>query len=110
MGDLITLEDKPPEPNRPVTFYHPSGDYRKFRLDNYTRFEPLLQRYMEEGRRVIPETPLPDIRERTIANLKCLDETYTRLINPHIYKVSVSRELKALKQDFLARYLLEPEE
>ncbi len=110
MGDLITLEENPPEANRPVTFYHPSGDYRKFRMDNYTRFEPLLQRYMEGGRRTIPATPLSDIRKRTIANLKCLDETYTRLINPHIYKVSVSRELKALKQDFLARYLLDQED
>jgi len=107
IADLISLEDQPPEPGKPLTFYHPSGDYRKFRLESYNRFEPLLERHMENGRRVIPSPALEDIRRRTIDNLSCLDETYTRLINPHIYKVSVSRGLRALKHDFLSQFLVD---
>ncbi len=91
IADLITLDDDPPVEGQPHTFYHPSGDYRKFRLHDYTRFEPLLLRHMEGGKRTIPAPSLEAIRERTISNLQNLDETYTRLINPHIYKVAVSR-------------------
>lgn len=110
IADLVALEDQPPEPGKPVKFYHPSGDYRKFRLDNYERFEPLLQQHIVGGKRVIPSPPLSQIRERTLSNLRCLDETYTRIINPHIYKVSVSKGLRVLKQEFLQRYLSDPEE
>jgi nicotinate phosphoribosyltransferase len=110
IADLIALEDQPPEAGQAVKFYHPSGDYRKFRLDNYDRFEPLLQQHMVGGKRVVPSPLLSEIRERTLSNLRCLDETYTRIINPHIYKVSVSKGLRVLKQEFLQRYLSDPEE
>ncbi|MDA3951483.1 MAG: nicotinate phosphoribosyltransferase [Spirochaeta sp.] len=105
IADLIALEEQPPDGNGPINFYHPSGDYRSFRLDSYHSFEPLLQRHMQGGKRVIPSPALPEIREQTLANLQCLDETYKRIINPHIYKVSVSKGLRQLKQGFLAGYL-----
>ena len=109
IADLIALEEEQSDwggqdRKGPVKFYHPSGDYRSFRLDSYHSFEPLLQRHMQGGKRVIPSPSLSEIRERTLANLRCLDETYTRIINPHIYKVSVSKGLRTLKQKFLARH------
>lgn len=110
IADLIALEDQPLESGKPVSFYHPSGDYRKFRLETYERFEPLLQCHMAGGKRVIDAPSLEEIRRQTLTNLRCLDETYTRIINPHIYKVSVSKGLRSLKREFLARYLLDPEE
>ncbi|MFW5828093.1 MAG: nicotinate phosphoribosyltransferase, partial [Alkalispirochaeta sp.] len=114
IADLIALEDDPPprvpaSDQGPVRFYHPSGDYRMFSLDSWSTCEPLLQKYIEGGR-IIGERPLlDDIRNRTLRNLKCLDETYTRIINPHIYKVSVSKSLRELKGSFLARYLSDEE-
>lgn len=115
IADLITLDDAPPAgssadgPKPPVRFYHPSGDYRKFTLDNWTRCEPLLTKQIEGGRIVADRPALSAIRERTLRNLRCLDETYTRIINPHIYKVSVSKPLRRLKQEFLTRYLADEE-
>jgi len=42
-------------------------------------------------------TDLPAARERAIAGLDRLDDTYKRLINPHVYKVSLSAGLRDLK-------------
>jgi nicotinate phosphoribosyltransferase len=97
------------ETRRPIRFYHPSGDYRKFTLESWTRCEPLLVQQIARGRIVADRPNLTAIRERTLANLERLDETYTRIINPHIYKVSVSKALRTLKQEFLARYLADDE-
>ena len=105
LADLISLEDRPPDPTRPVRLYHPSGDYRSFTLEECSTCEPLLIKQMESGR-VVAELPsLEAIRRRTLGNLASLDETYTRIINPHIYKVSVSRELRSLKTDILRQFL-----
>ena len=118
LADLVTLDERPPAgadmvrsgetgERPPVRFYHPSGDYRKFTLEGWERCEPLLVKHMEGGRVIGERPPLSRIRERTLVNLRRLDETYTRIINPHVYKVSVSKPLRRLKQDFLARYLAE---
>jgi nicotinate phosphoribosyltransferase len=94
---------------RPIRFYHPSGDYRKFTLESWDRCEALLVPQIESGKIVGDRPQLTAIRDRALRNLERLDETYTRIINPHIYKVSVSRALRTLKQDFLARYLADDE-
>jgi nicotinate phosphoribosyltransferase len=115
IADLIDLDDGvAPDTEcsgsrRPIRFYHPSGDYRKFTLESWVRCEPLLIRQIDHGRIVADRPNLTAIRERALANLDRLDETYTRIINPHIYKVSVSRALRTLKQEFLARYLADDE-
>ncbi len=109
IADLITPADSILSPETAYTFYHPAVDYRKFKLKGYDHFEPLLAPRMVNG--AITETcpPLPEIRERTLSNLMQFDETYKRIINPHIYKVSISREIKEIKQNFLQQYLVEPE-
>ncbi len=117
IADLIALDDDPPpgaveestSNQRPVRFYHPSGDYRMFSLDTWSKCEPLLRKHMEGGRIISERPSLDDIRARTLHNLTCLDETYTRIINPHIYKVSVSKSLRDLKGQFLARFLSDKE-
>lgn len=109
IADLITPDDLALERGRAYTFYHPAVDYRKFKLGSYDRFEPLLKRRMVDGVVTQESLPLSEIRQRTLANLQRLDETYKRIINPHIYKVSISREIKTVKQEFLQRYLAESE-
>lgn len=111
IADLISLDDAPPDTTgtAPVRFYHPAGDWRKFTLEGYHRCEPLLVQQMSAGRITDPLPALADIRSRTLENLDRLDETYTRIINPHIYKVSVSKPLRTLKQTYLARFLADDE-
>ncbi|WP_083943886.1 nicotinate phosphoribosyltransferase [Alkalispirochaeta americana] len=100
LADLIAEEGEDILPGRGYTFYHPAGDYRKTRLDRYERIEPLLTLHMRQGERLGSSPELAGIRQRTMTNLDCLDETYKRIINPHIYKVSLSEQLRRQKDQF----------
>ncbi len=97
IADLIGLADDPPAPGTPLEFHHPSGDYRSFRLEKYAGATPLLAPRMKAGRILDGAADLPAARSRAIAELDLLDDTYKRLINPHVYKVSLSTGLHDLK-------------
>lgn len=107
IADLVSLEDEVIEEGGSYTFYHPAIDYRHFRLENARNIEPLIQQVMKDGKRCKELPSLSDIQGRTKAQLTCLDETYKRIINPHIYKVSISSKLKDLKQEILRRVFIE---
>ncbi|MFP4329670.1 MAG: nicotinate phosphoribosyltransferase [Spirochaetaceae bacterium] len=109
IADLVSLEKEDIREGGSYTFYHPAIDYRHFRLENARTVEPLLRQVMKDGKRTVVLPKLPEIQQRTREQLGCLDETYTRIINPHIYKVSISSELKQLKQDILQRVFTEEE-
>ncbi|MFW6368805.1 MAG: nicotinate phosphoribosyltransferase [Spirochaetota bacterium] len=96
-ADLICLEDAPPDFDAPIEFHHPTSDSQRFTVHSFTEVEPLLKPVMKAGRKLQKETTLDDIRSRTLSQLARLDGTYKRLINPHIYKVSLSRDLKRMK-------------
>lgn len=101
MGDLLTLDDEAPRTDGPVNFYHPMYEERKYRLTSYAQCRPLLEPVMREGKRTAPALQLNEIREHTIAGIRRLDDTYKRLINPHVFKVSLSEGLKRLKFDLM---------
>ncbi len=100
LADLVCLEVEEVSPGRPFVFHHP-GDYRSFRLEEYADIRPLLSPVMKDGQRLASPPPLADIQSRVSRNLKQLDDTYKRLINPHLYKVSLSPLLKELKQTLI---------
>jgi nicotinate phosphoribosyltransferase len=97
LADLICLSDEKPEPGRPYTFRHPSGDYRSFVLADYAQITPLLGLKMKDGRTVGDFPPITEIRARAWQEIDGLDDTYKRLINPHVYKVSLSSRLSDMK-------------
>jgi len=59
---------------------------------------------MKEGKILADFPNLKTIQKRTKNNLQTLDDTYKRLINPHVYKVSLSETLKDLKFGMIAEY------
>ena len=107
-ADILTLEDETIEVGKENKFYHPMVDYRQF---NFTpaKIEPLLKKRLENGERL--EKRLPDSEQLIIsrntmqAQLETFDESYKRLLNPHIYKVSLSENLKDLKKKFIEENL-----
>jgi len=109
IADLVALDDEQMTSGRPYTFYHPATDYRKFRLERYDRIEPLLVPVMNGGKISCDLPSLSAIQERARHGLAALDETYKRIINPHIYKVSISKQIKRIKQEYLHAYLTEEE-
>jgi nicotinate phosphoribosyltransferase len=86
-------------------FWHPSADYRHFRTCVDKEPRPLLTKKMENGRIIAERKPLLDIQKHTLESLSEFDETYKRLLNPHIFKVSVTENLRNLKLSLIKEYL-----
>ena len=97
LADLISLDDDPPAAGAAHRFHHPTGDSRFFTLGDYAGITPLLTLRMKDGRILSDSPPMQTLRERAIAELDGLDDTYKRLINPHVYRVSMSTGLRDLK-------------
>ena len=104
IADLIALEGEELKVGSPYRFYHPRYPYRFLDVSEYQRIEPLLSSVMKEGKILADFPDLKTIQKRTKNNLQNLDDTYKRLINPHVYKVSLSEALKDLKFGMIAEY------
>jgi nicotinate phosphoribosyltransferase len=59
---------------------------------------------MEHGKTTV-HTSLKEIREKVSRDLDSLDSSYKRLLNPHVYKVSITERLKDLKLRLIENYL-----
>ena len=106
LADYIALEGETPEPGKEVHIFHPSGDWRQSRILP-TRVEPLLEKVMEGGERVKTTSDLSEIRDGLRSRLETFDGTYLRMLNPHVYKVSISSRLREMKLAFIARHYKE---
>ncbi|MCI7546132.1 MAG: nicotinate phosphoribosyltransferase, partial [Treponema porcinum] len=69
----------------------------------------LLKKRLEKGKRLSPRIndseQLRLSRETMQKQLASFDESYKRILNPHIYKVSITEKLKELKVDFINKNL-----
>ena len=105
LADLIAFEAEEIRSGRTYTFYDPFSDWRRFRLRASGAVSPLLSRAMHNGQRSLAAPTLDTIRATCLRNLDTLDTTYKRIINPHIYRVSISRQLKSEKDHMMKRHL-----
>lgn len=99
IGDLITLEDETIDLSQDVIFYHPfnEADFFTLRKNKFTTATPLLRCVMDAGQRVASSVKLTRIQKHVQESLATFHGSYKRMINPHLYKVSLSKELKSLK-------------
>ncbi len=97
IADLLTLEGEEIPVGEPVRFYHPALESTFFNGATLRKSLPLLSRKLHAGKLDYSPPPLVEIRDRTVEGLRTFDESYKRLLNPHVYKVSLSRSLKELK-------------
>lgn len=107
-ADILALEDEILDENKEYRYHHTMVDYRQFTF-TASKIEPLLKKRIENGKRVGERKPevkqLRVSRETMQKQLETLDESYKRILNPHIYKVSVTEKLKDLKLDFIQKNL-----
>ncbi|MGH7452172.1 MAG: nicotinate phosphoribosyltransferase, partial [bacterium] len=101
--DLICLQDEAPREMEQIILRHPT-DYGKQRtLDKQAvvEIEPLLVEIWREGVLVYELPSLEEMREIRKADSERLDAGVKRLMNPHIYHVSLSQRLWELKQELI---------
>lgn len=108
-ADVLALEGETIVPGVERRFYHPSIDHMNFPFAP-AKVEPLLKPRILRGE-FCPDCVdddtgehLREIRARVRQGLDSLDPTYLRFLNPHIYKVSLTSELRKIKRDFLKIY------
>jgi nicotinate phosphoribosyltransferase len=97
LSDLMTFYDDEIIPGQTFTFNHPMYRYKSFKISRYHKIVPMLKKRISGGKLCTELPLLKDIRKKALSDVKKLDRTFKRLINPHIYKVSLSDNLAELK-------------
>ncbi len=110
IADLIFLEEEK-EPllgeikkKRPLKFNHPSIDHAFFYCEKYAGTKTLLEPIVVDGKKTMKPRSIKEIQNYTKDEIKSIDQTYKRLLNPHVYKVSLSNNLKKLKSKLIKKY------
>jgi len=104
IADLMALDDEELIPGRSYRFHHPRYLYRSMLVSKCSRIEPLLSLKMKGGEISADLPDLKTIQQRCKENLDRIDSSYKRLLNPHIYKVSISQKLRDLKVGMIKEY------
>ena len=103
-ADIVALAEEEIVPGKEYCFHHPSGDYRQFHFTP-AKVEPLLIKQIEKGKRVTEKKDdrevLKEARETMRQQLEKFHCSYKRLLNPHIYKVSITDDLQDMKLEFI---------
>jgi nicotinate phosphoribosyltransferase len=102
-ADLLSLGDEDPRDMDRIVLRHPSdhAKHRILRREEITEIEPLLIDVLAEGRLVCQLPAIEQIRQRRQTDLNHLDPGVRRLLNPHIYHVSLTQRLWDLKQELI---------
>ncbi len=102
-ADLLSPEDEYPMNHQVIVLRHPtdSNKYRSLKQNEISGTEPLLIEVMNEGKLCYEFPSIDSIRKVRDKDLDRLDEGVKRLINPHIYHVSITQTLWDLKKSLI---------
>ena len=99
-ADLITLRDEKFDTTKPLTIYHPTERWKSITFENYTMRE-LSVKIIDNGKLCYDLPQLKDIAKYAKEEISTFWEEYTRIDNPHIYKVDLSDGLYELKTSMI---------
>jgi len=104
-ADLLSLYDELPFEEEKILLRHPSRSslFRSLHKHEITRTEPLLETILDEGKMVYELPTIEAMRARRDQDLDALDPGVRRIMNPHIYHVSMTDKLWQLKQSLIRR-------
>ncbi|MEI7645578.1 MAG: nicotinate phosphoribosyltransferase [Chloroflexales bacterium] len=103
-ADLVTLEGENPHQEERIILRHP-GDHSHHRVlhqNEISAIEPLLVDVLRAGQPTLPAPTIDAMRALRRADVDRLDSGVRRIMNPHIYHVSLSQQLWDLKQQLLS--------
>ena len=97
----MTLQDEEPTP--PLTLHHPNlpGVLRVLEASRISRVEEIAVPIRRPGTSGERFGGIEGARKRRDADLEVLDPGVRRLVNPHVYHVSLSARLWELKQEMI---------
>ena len=103
-ADVLASIDEDPPTAGSLTLHDPvrRGITRTLEREEISEIEPLLTPVLDRGERLRAQESLDVMRQRRQADLDRLDPGVRRLINPHVYHVSLTTELWDLKRRLVA--------
>lgn len=104
VADLLSLDDEDPHDMERIVLRHPTehATFRTLPHSQISDIEPLLVKVLDEGTLVYELPAIDEMREHREADLARLDPGVRRIVNPHIYHVSLTERLWTLKQKLVA--------
>ena len=102
-ADLLSLDDEDPRKMGPICLRHPT-DHTKHRVlaaGEVSEVESLLVDVLKDGKLVYDLPDIEAIRQQRMADVNRLDTGVRRIMNPHIYHVSLTQSLWDLKQQLI---------
>lgn len=102
-ADLLSLEEECPCEMSEVILHHPIDHNKSRHLKGIeiSEYEPLLVDIIKDGRLVVELPSIEEMRQIRIRDVERLDPGVRRIMNPHIYHVSLTQGLWDLKQDLI---------
>ncbi|MFP4283202.1 MAG: hypothetical protein ACLFU2_11315 [Opitutales bacterium] len=101
IGDLLfnEVDERAPSP----LLIDPGAAHRRHQIPTDATHEDLLRPVFRQGEEVGQLPTLPEIRERTIAQLGTFHPGIRRFVNPHEYPVGLEPKLHRLKNTLIAK-------
>lgn len=102
-ADLIAIEDERLDEMGKIVLHHPT-ETKTFRIleeKDISGMEPLLVHIMKQGKVVCDLPSIEEMRKVRRLDMERLDPGVKRLMNPHIYHVSLTERLWNLKQEMV---------
>lgn len=98
-ADVIALEHEDVQVGATIELHHPQLEMsRRLAPSQVSEVEEVLEVVFKDGKRVDGEPDLETMRERRRHDLEHLDPGVRRLVNPHIYHVSLTTGVKELRR------------
>jgi nicotinate phosphoribosyltransferase len=104
-ADLLSLEDEDPRSMPSLRLRHPTdaAQQRELRQTDIAEIEALLTTVWDQGRPIGEPPSIEALRRQREADVERLDPGVRRLVNPHIYHVSLTERLWMLKNDLVRK-------
>lgn len=106
LGDIMCFDFEKMVPGKNYIFYDPVYESKFFsmRAERYDAIVPLLRKQMISGKALKQYPSLQELKKKTVSELKTIHQSYKRIINPHIYKVSISKKIRNKKNEMIKEY------
>jgi len=103
LADYICLDTENPQKAEKIHLHHPIdvSKHRSLQGDRLSRMESLLLTILDRGKLIYDLPDIKAIRQHREKDMESLDFGVKRLVNPHIYHVSISKELWELKMNLI---------
>jgi len=103
-ADLLSAKDEVPADAPQIVLRHMTESSLRRTLvpKDLLAIEPLLVGVLQEGRKLVESPAMEQIRALRQADMERLDPGVKRLMNPHIYHVSLTEKMWQIKQKLIA--------